>query len=191
MIYATIQYRKEDESGLYPARNFVDVNFNGNKTETEALDRLFQIIATLPQDIANAELQIIAQKKKEAREKIAKALKEKQRGLIETIKKLYREYEPTSFAQRIIELKNTDNTPEVFKELRNMLAGLEFNPGTTSYSPDRVFIEGFTYEGSQERLLQRIQEAISKYEKLKQSYILDLNLKYGINAQQLVSGEEE
>ena len=191
MIYATIQYRKEDESGLYPARNFVDVNFNGNKIETEALDRLFQIIATLPQDIANAELQIIAQKKKEAREKIAKALKEKQRGLIKTIKKLYREYEPTSFAQRIIELKNTDNTPEVFKELRNMLAGLEFKPGTTSYSPDRVFIEKFTYEGSQERLLQRIQEAIRKYEKLKQSYILDLNLKYGINAQQLVSGEEE
>lgn len=190
MIYATIQYMKEDESGLYPARNFVDVSFYGEQEVTEKLGKLFGVIKRFPQDIANAELQIIAQKEKETREKVAEAFKEK-RGLIHRIKKLYKEYEPTEFSQRVRELNNVYNTSHEIQEIRNMLASLEFRPGATLYSPDGVFVAEFAYEGNQESLLQRIDDAIEKYDKLKQSHILGLRLKYGVEVPQVVAGEDD
>ena len=56
MVYATIRHRKENESSLYPARNFTDIVFNGKAVDCGKLNQLIKFVNENLQQLYQDEL---------------------------------------------------------------------------------------------------------------------------------------
>lgn len=181
MIYATLQHRKEDESALYPLRDFVKIDFNGNGSVLNELNKLFTTAENLLKEVAVAELKILAERKKEANKNIVNAIKSR-KGVSDAISKARNAWQEYSTATNYY--KGINKVEYEVETARDILAELGFKQCHTSFTPDRIAVAEFSYEGKQEDLEEKVQELLTHYQRLKESHLLGLNLQYGVSTAQ-------
>lgn len=154
MIHATIKYRKEDESAMYPARNFAKVVFYGEGKDCELLNQLIQFVDNHLQQMYQDELVCIKSRKEQIKEETKRAINNKNGMFL--LKELF--CEERELRSRVDILKRSQKDDSSFRAhmYLNIFALLRFSPNYQFIEEDGTTIRNFQLDIESDDLRNRV-----------------------------------
>ena len=182
MIYAVLQNRQEEESGLYSSRNFTTVVFNGEHIDCERMAHCIELIDDNLRQRCEYELSCI--------ENELDLLKKQSDSILSKIKMLPKILMLRARMSRLKELQ-IDSAEERKIQYLNAFASLGFERCHVRDYADGTLVQDFQLDIDSETLRNKLIELERRYKELQRKYISGLNSKYGIESSKVVQSEAE
>ncbi len=155
MIYATIKHRKEDESAMYPARNFAKVVFYGGSKDCELLNQLIQFVDNHLQQMYQDELVCIKSRKEQIKEETKMAINNKNSMFL--LKELFCEERELRSRKDILKRSQKDDSSFRVHMYLNIFALLQFSPNYQLIDEDGTAIRNFQLDIDSADLSDRVE----------------------------------